>query len=90
MIKNIFFIASFAFISQLAFSQTNIVAKVIDADTKEPIPYLTVKYADGKGVITNDEGDFNIHLETTVTETDSIELSYIGYQKQQFALKDFN
>ncbi|MFD0962450.1 carboxypeptidase-like regulatory domain-containing protein [Pseudofulvibacter geojedonensis] len=71
-------------------AQTTIAAKVIDTDSKDPIPFLTVKYAEGKGVVTNEEGDFSITINEDIKETDSIQLSYMGYGKKSFAIKGFN
>lgn len=90
MLNRISIFLSFLFITNTVSAQTTIAAKVIDQDTKEPIPFLTVKYAEGKGVVTNEEGDFSITLHNAIKDTDSIQLSYMGYGKKSYALNHFN
>ncbi len=53
-------------------------AKIIDYKTKEPIPYATVQYAPNKGVITNDEGWFNI--QAVLAAGDILTISSLGYE----------
>lgn len=90
MLNRISLLSFLLLISLSSNAQTVVAAKVIDMDTKEPIPYLTVKYAEGKGVITNEEGDFSITINEEIKKTDSIQLSYMGYGKMSFAIEDFN
>jgi len=60
-------------------------AKVIDDKTEVPIPYATVKYGENRGVITNEEGIFNITSEQ-LEAVDSIHISSLGYEKFSIAL----
>ena len=62
---------------------------VMDTETKETIPFATVQIGDNFGVITNGEGVFEINTERFSTK-DSLSFSFMGYEKQQIALKDFN
>ena len=57
---------------------------IIDQENKEPIPYATIKYAEFKGVITNEEGNFTIN--DNLKNIDSITVSSIGYATQKFAI----
>src|SRR5690606_430584 len=52
-------------------------AVVLDAHTKQPIPYATIQYGPNKGVVTNDEGRFNLIDKTR--EIESITVSSMGY-----------
>ena len=62
------------------------VATVIDDKTETPIPYATVKYGTFSGVITNEEGVFNLTNER-IKDADSIYISSLGYEKLAIALK---
>lgn len=52
-------------------------AVVLDAHTKQPIPYATIQYGPNKGVVTNDEGRFSLIDKTG--EIESITVSSMGY-----------
>lgn len=53
-------------------------ASIKDANSKEPIPYVSVVLSNKKGVITNGEGKFSLSTANT-TAIDSIFISCIGY-----------
>jgi hypothetical protein len=53
--------------------------KIIDESTNEPIPYVSIKYGETNGAISNEEGDFNIIIPSTNSIKDSIHFSSIGY-----------
>ncbi len=81
MSKKLLFILPFYF---LVFHSTivkaqNLTAYVLDSVSKTPIPYVTV-LLNGKGVITNEDGNFNFRLNDTVQESDSLFISCIGYK----------
>ncbi len=61
---------------------------VLDKKTKEPVVFATVQISDKYGVITNDEGVFNIQTHR-FSETDSIKFSSMGYGSKSFVLRDF-
>ncbi|MDO1513145.1 carboxypeptidase-like regulatory domain-containing protein [Maribacter confluentis] len=63
-------------------------ANVLDSITKAPIPYVTV-LLNNKGVITNEDGNFNFMLDETVQETDSLFISCIGYKSVAKPLSHF-
>jgi len=62
---------------------------VMDTETKETIPFATVQIGENFGVITNGEGIFEINTER-FSAKDSLSFSFMGYEKQQIALKNFN
>ena len=69
--------------------QTKII-KVIDSLTKEPIPYATVLFSNNTGVITDDNGRFEL-LEEQSRNNDSIYVSFIGFKtlsRELSSLKD--
>jgi len=51
---------------------------VIDSTSQQPVPYATVQI-NNKGVITNEEGRFTLHLDKTIKPTDSLFISCMGY-----------
>jgi len=57
----------------------DISGKVIDEETQEPIPYVSIKLNDQNGVISNEEGNFSITISEQNSENDSIYFSSIGY-----------
>lgn len=66
--------------------QRNVTGKVIDANTGESLPGVTV-VSKGfvRGEMTNPNGEFSI----TVSETaDALVFSYVGYEKQEVRLND--
>lgn len=79
-----------AFFFQAKAQQQFLEGRLIDAITKAPIPFATIKlkkYA--MGVISNVGGDFQIPLRYRSLD-DSITISCIGYQTTDFSLKTMN
>ncbi|WP_103068878.1 carboxypeptidase-like regulatory domain-containing protein [Aquimarina sediminis] len=62
-------------------SAQTISSRVVDKKTNQPIPYATILFAENQGVITNEEGIFNLHLDGSLAEIDSIYISSMGYEK---------
>ena len=60
-------------------------AMVVDAETDEALPYVNIYLRKGEGTITNDDGFFTIEC----LPEDTIQLSYIGYEKMSIAISDF-
>ena len=84
LILFVYLLNSFSCIAQ------NVSAKILDDKSKEPLSYVTVQYAENQGVITNEEGVFNINLRKEPKTTDSLFISSIGYESKSIALKSFN
>lgn len=80
-------IVIFLLCSQTIFSQS-VSGTLIDKKTQETIPFATVQLGSNYGVITNQEGDFNIKT-TGFSEKDSLIFSSMGYERKAIALKDF-
>ncbi|WP_299608828.1 carboxypeptidase-like regulatory domain-containing protein [uncultured Aquimarina sp.] len=67
------------FIFSTATGQT-IRSKVVDKKTNQPIPYATIQIGENEGVVTNEEGSFNITLDDIQSKKiDSIYISSMGY-----------
>ena len=64
---------------------TVVKGRVVDASTKEPLPFCNISYIKSTvGSITDQNGLFNI---STTHPTDSITAQYVGYIKKTFAVK---
>ena len=57
--------------------EVKIQGHVQDAESGEPLPYATVYVGEGRGALTNIEGDFRL----SVLSQDVLTFSYIGYEK---------
>ena len=66
----------------------NLTAFVIDSISQQPIPFATVQLKE-KGVITNEEGNFNFILNETITESDSLTISSMGYETLSKPISEF-
>ena len=80
-LKFAFIVLSFNLIHAQTFQ-----SKVVDQNTKEPIPYATIQFAEHSGTISNEEGVFNFTISTPPKLNDSIRVSSMGYEKRSFSL----
>jgi len=72
------------------FSKTygqDISGKVIDEETQESIPYVSIQLNDHNGVISNEEGNFSFTISEQNSENDSIYFSSIGYTTKAILVK---
>ena len=68
----------------LVMAQTTVRGKVTDGESGEPLPYVTVVFANSKiGTTSGFDGDFEL---TGVTDADSISVEYIGYKTASVAI----
>ena len=63
--------------------------KVLDSLSLSPIPFATVYFSNGKGIITNEEGKFEL-IEQQFKKKDTLFISSMGYKKVSLALDNFN
>ncbi|HIP49388.1 MAG TPA: hypothetical protein EYG92_10555 [Lutibacter sp.] len=83
MIRNLLFsILVISFITT-NYSQT-ISAKLLDNETKEPIPYATIQFSDTDGVMSNEEGTFEFEINENQVLNDSIIISSLGYKTTKY------
>lgn len=61
--------------------------KIIDAQTKEPVPFATISFGNGKGTFAGDDGRFYFTQKTYV-DIDSLFISSIGYKEAGVAAND--
>lgn len=85
MIRFIVYLITFLSGIYLSVAQ-QITARVIDAETKESIPFATIRI-DDTDLITNDDGYFTLSGSNT-EEGKLLEVSFIGYQSQSISVND--
>ncbi|MGB7843343.1 MAG: carboxypeptidase-like regulatory domain-containing protein [Salinimicrobium sp.] len=59
-------------------------ARVIDAQTKKPVPYANVVFGEHKGVVTNEEGFFSFNF--VQQKPESVQISSLGYEPVEIAI----
>ena len=85
LIKKVLLFFAWIFFSFTAYCQTTVTGKVLDADTREPLPFVNIGFKGTKSGTSSDvDGNFTL---TTTERTDSILASYIGYVKAGRAVK---
>ena len=67
----------------------SLTVKVLDSLSFSPIPFATVYFSNGKGIITNEEGIFEL-IEQQFEKKDTVFISSMGYKKVSLALDNFN
>jgi hypothetical protein len=86
MVKKLSVFIFFVAFTSNAFSQT-LTSQILDAETQLPVPYATVQTSEYNGVMTNDEGVFNIVAEGLSEKKDSITISSLGYKTLKIPYK---
>ncbi len=76
------------FLFFLPLTAQDLSGSLFSKETNESIPYASVEIGKNYGVITNNEGEFQINVDR-FTEKDSLRFSSLGYQSTRIALKDF-
>ena len=54
-------------------------SRIVDAETGEPLPYVSVYVSEGNGSITNMDGEFSVAAEPS----DVLRISYAGYETME-------
>lgn len=89
IVRKIFFYILFSCVSLISYGQYELKGVVIDAKTKEPLPYVNYSISSGSGGTTDDSGRFEFSVNA---KTDSVVFSYLGYKdeivKKRFFRKD--
>lgn len=81
-------LVSLVFGTSLAQEREYILGKVIDAETKEPLAFVSIRIKDrALGIISNTDGSFKIPIKYK-EYGDIIEISSMGYQKKEILLID--
>ncbi len=62
-------------------------ARLLDLDTKRPVPYATIQYGAHKGTISNDEGVFAINA--SAEKFEKIVITSMGYEPREIMASEF-
>lgn len=85
--RKLFLLSFFLFFTSLLFAQTPTVVSgtVVDANTKQPLPFVTVAFAGTSiGGPTNNDGKYSISTDNAVKQ---IKVSFVGYKDAFFPIK---
>ncbi len=63
-------------------------SKILDEETKEPIPYASIQFSKTDGVMSNEEGMFEFPKPKNITSKDSLKITSLGYRAESFSLQD--
>ncbi|TXG36613.1 carboxypeptidase-like regulatory domain-containing protein [Seonamhaeicola maritimus] len=75
--------------STFSFSQESISAKLIDSTNQKPIAFANISFGKKSGVISNSNGDFQIHFKKKISTKDSLFISCLGYRNKSIPVLDF-
>ncbi len=64
-------------------------AQVLDAATKQPVPYANVIFAENRGLVTNEEGTFSYNPQKEKSP-EIIKISSLGYELLEIAPKEIS
>ena len=84
MIRHIVFSILFCLFSLTNWAQQTISAHVVDSETGEALPYVTVYVSQENYTITNAEGNFTLRI----APQDTVRISFIGYQTLRIKAQD--
>lgn len=72
------------------FGQTyKLLGKIIDSNTNDPLPYATIEIFSLKtGTISERDGKFSMAVASKDAKSDSVEFSYLGYEKMKLCLAE--
>lgn len=71
------------------YGQKSINATLVDSVSQKSIPYATITLNDKYGVISNEVGQFQIHIKREISRSDSIMISCMGYESKHLAVENF-
>tara|TARA_Y100000389_G_scaffold4463_1_gene4229 strand:- start:506 stop:1960 length:1455 start_codon:yes stop_codon:yes gene_type:complete len=63
--------------------------KILDSISFNPIPFATVYFSNSSGVISDENGDFEL-IKNELNDEDSLFISSMGYKKVSYSLNRFN
>ena len=59
-----------------SWAQREFHSKIVDAETSEPLPYVSIYVSENHGTLTNADGNFTISTDAN----DSLKVTFIGYE----------
>ncbi len=71
-------------------AQTFVIGQVIDAATKEPLPYVNIGLLEKNiGTVSDETGYFELEVNTEQNSRDTLRFSMIGFETKSYTLNDF-
>lgn len=71
-------------------AQTFVIGQVIDAATKEPLPYVNIGLLNKNiGTVADETGYFELEVNTEQNSRDTLRFSMIGFETKSYTLNDF-
>ena len=71
-------------------AQTFVIGQVIDAATKEPLPYVNIGLLNkNTGTVSDETGYFELEVNTEQNSRDTLRFSMIGFETKSYTLNDF-
>lgn len=67
----------------------SISVKILDSISFNPIPFATVSFSNSSGIISDENGDFEL-IKNELNDEDSLFISSMGYKKVSYSLNRFN
>ena len=78
------------FFGQTVFAQYDLIGQVLDAATKEPLPYVNIGLINKNiGTVSDDYGYFELDVNAKLNAQDTLLFSMIGFESKSSVLKDF-
>lgn len=81
------FILILFYSSQTLQAQDAIRAKIIDSTTQKPIAFATVELNKNSGIISNENGVFQMYLNRKTTVNDTLFINCLGYETKRIAVQ---
>ena len=73
------------------FAQTGIRGKIIDSETGLSLPYVNIGIPRTNiGTVSDNQGEFDLHLKEDIYLNDSIRFSFIGYKTEEFPISSLS
>ena len=82
-------VSLFILLFALNIHSQSLTVKVLDSVSLSPIPYATVYFSNNKGIISDENGIFELIIRELKNQ-DSLFISSMGYKKASFSLNKFN
>lgn len=83
-------IAITLFVTSQSYGQHTFSSTLLDANTAQPVPFASIQFNSKTGVISNDNGEFNISIKRAIKPTDSLMISCLGYEEKRIPLLNYD
>ena len=88
--KNFYFITIlFLLFSSTITAQKQIEAIIVDANTNEKLPFVTIELNKTSGVVSNSNGKFKMYFKKAPTLLDSLHINFLGYETKHIPVLNF-